>query len=446
MEIEFINHACFILEHQGVQIIHDPWLWGTAFNDGWDLICASPFKAEDFARIDYIWFSHEHPDHFSTSVVKAIPAEMRKQITVLFQETKDKKVLRFCREQGFETVELPHHKPTRLKNGLEIVCGTVPFFDSWIHYRGGGHTILNVNDCVVDGQAVAEDIKEVTGEVDILLTQFSYAAWKGNVNDKLLREESAHKKLDTVKYQIRVFRPKFTIPFASFVYFSHVDNRFMNDSINTPATAARAIESAGSIPVVLFPGDRWDLSSSCDNTLPLQRWEREYAALPQRDYHTSKPVSEEELRESCEKYLNRIRTKNSNWMMWLISKLPLGFLAPLNIHVTDHAAVYRFSFRGGLQKLPPHNTPDVSMDSDSLNYVFLFDWGYDTLTVNGRFQANPAGFRKMTKSFAIGPLNNTGRYVSLKLLCDFSFIKAFLSALGKFTKRLRHAKVGQEAA
>jgi L-ascorbate metabolism protein UlaG (beta-lactamase superfamily) len=28
MPIEFINHACVIIEHQGTRIMNDPWLWG----------------------------------------------------------------------------------------------------------------------------------------------------------------------------------------------------------------------------------------------------------------------------------------------------------------------------------------------------------------------------------------------------------------------------------
>jgi UDP-MurNAc hydroxylase len=244
------------------------------------LICESPFKAEDFATIDYLWFSHEHPDHFTPAVLKAIPPEIRAKITVLFHATKDGKVLRFCKDLGFQTMELAQHRKYQLTPEIEIICGAVPFFDSWIYYKLGEQRILNVNDCVVDGDAKCEEIQRVTGPVDVLFTQFSYAAWKGNEIYKEMREESARSKLQIVEHQTHIFKPKYTIPFASYVYFSHEENRYINDSVNTPERAAATIAAAGSTPIVMFPGDRWTPGETWDNNVPLQKWRAEYARLP----------------------------------------------------------------------------------------------------------------------------------------------------------------------
>ena len=38
MKIKFFNHACFSIENDQVILLNDPYLSGTAFNDGWDLI------------------------------------------------------------------------------------------------------------------------------------------------------------------------------------------------------------------------------------------------------------------------------------------------------------------------------------------------------------------------------------------------------------------------
>ena len=75
MKIQFVNHSSFIVEHEGVRIISDPWLEGRVFNNGWDLISKSKFMYDDFKEIQYIWFSHEHPDHFFPPNLKLIPAE-----------------------------------------------------------------------------------------------------------------------------------------------------------------------------------------------------------------------------------------------------------------------------------------------------------------------------------------------------------------------------------
>ena len=52
------------------------------------------------------------------------------------------------------------------------------------------------------------------------------------------------------------------------------------------------------------------------------------------------------------------------------------------------------------------------MSSDSLEYIFKYDYGFDTLLVNARFKALPKNINKVTKNFIIGSLNNTGRFIS----------------------------------
>ena len=84
-----------------------------------------------------------------------------------------------------------------------------------------------------------------------------------------------------------------------------------------------------------------------------------------------------------------------------------------------------------------HEIYDVKMHSSSLSYIFRFDWGYDTLMVNGRFEADMRNFNKMTKTFSLGTLNNTGRFINLRLLIDTTFLYAFARALRKFARRLK---------
>ena len=74
----------------------------------------------------------------------------------------------------------------------------------------------------------------LTGEVDVLLTQFSFAAWKGGKENKKWRTEAADEKLNTMQLQINKFNPKYIIPFASYIYFSNEENFYLNDSSNKP--------------------------------------------------------------------------------------------------------------------------------------------------------------------------------------------------------------------
>ena len=76
MKIIWVNHASFIFEHSNIRLICDPWLSGTAFNEGWHLLAETKFKLKDFSQITHIWISHEHPDHFSPATLKKIPKNL----------------------------------------------------------------------------------------------------------------------------------------------------------------------------------------------------------------------------------------------------------------------------------------------------------------------------------------------------------------------------------
>ena len=435
--IEFVTHASFILNFNSVKIMNDPWLFGNAFNDGWRLICDYRFDMKRFTEIDYIWISHEHPDHFSPSVLKGIPEAFRADITFLFQATKDRKVIDFCADLGFQTQELPHEQPVSLKGGIEVTCGNVPFFDSWILYDCGRRRILNINDCVVDGEGVASDISRTVGKIDVLLTQFSYAGWKGNPDDKTLRQESAALKLKTMQTQILAIQPEWTIPFASFCYFAHEENRYHNDHINTPRAAIDAVTETGSKPVLMYPQEEWQIGDAWSNTSSLKRYEKDYE-LTGKKFLTSNGISESELIKAAQTYVERARDRNNSFLIAAISRFrSMGFLGPLDILIYDLGSIYTFSFPKGLERKDSDQRYDVRMHSSSLAYVFKFDWGYDTLMVNGRFRASMNNFNKMTKTFSIGTLNNTGRFLGFRLLFDSNFLYSLARALRKFTRRVR---------
>ena len=428
--IEFVNHASFVCEFGGLRVISDPWLFGSAFNDGWRLLCDYQFDLGRFQDIDYIWISHEHPDHFSPWVLNRIPKETRCGITVLFQKTKDRKVLDYCSGIGFQTRELPHHEPVELVDGFTVMCGSVPFVDSWILYDCAGIKVLNMNDCIVDGMASASAIQRAVGDVDLLFTQFSYAGWKGNPDETELRQRFAALKLRAMQTQIEVLKPGWTVPFASFAYFSHVENRHANDSINTPRAAVDAITAAGSEPVLMYPGDRWRVGAAWENERILDRYKEEYHRIPEKEFSVSTGTSERELLDSSRGYINRMRSQNSRLALRCIRHAPcLNWLRPIDILVYDLQTVYNFSLERGLVAQTDATQHDVRIHSSSLNYLFQFDWGFDTLTINGRFEASMDGYKKMKKAFPLGSLNNSGHYVGFRLLLDLAFLRAVRSSL-----------------
>ena len=198
MNIRFINHSCILIEKEDIKIICDPWLEGRVFDNGWDLIVPSAIEYQDFETITHIWFSHEHPDHFFPPNIKKIAPEHRKNITVLFQKTIDRRVLNYCKKMEFKAVvELEPEVWQPIDGDLKVMCENYTEGDSWLALQSKEMTVLNTNDCEVDNSHDAKAIlKKIGGKVDLLLAQFSYACWAGNKEQEAYRKSIAKKKLD----------------------------------------------------------------------------------------------------------------------------------------------------------------------------------------------------------------------------------------------------------
>jgi hypothetical protein len=79
------------------------------------------------------------------------------------------------------------------------------------------------------------------------------------------------------------------------------------------------------------------------------------------------------------------------------------------------------------------------MSSESLDFIFLNEFGYDTLSVNGRFEASSEGFARMTKNFAVGSLNALGMSLNLSLVANADVILLLVRKLASFRKRMESA-------
>jgi hypothetical protein len=440
MQLQFLNHASVKVITDKVRITSDPWYSGAAFNNGWDLIRTGGDLIDIGSDATHFWLSHEHPDHFSLDFFKSTP---NRGARVLFQRTADHRVASFLRSQGFAVDEIPEHEDFVVAPGETIRIGRCGFYDSWNLFRAGGLSVLNVNDCELNTEQDLQRLKAEVGPVDVLLTQFSYAAWKGGRDNKALRQAAASEKLKTIGVQIRQLQPKYVVPFASFVYFSHVENFYLNDSINRIPETVDAIEASGAVPIVMKPKDIWSVGGAWDNQDAIAFWRDAYAsidALPRRQ--PGRAVGLPALVEHCRLYQRRTFGKNSKWLIRLASLVPgVGAFRPLVIKLSDFGRTVRFSFFDDLAEVPADVVADVEMSSENLDFIFQNEFGYDTLTVNGRFEASAEGFARMTKNFAVGSLNALGLGIRPSLLVNADVVLLLLNKLRSFLRRMEKTGV-----
>lgn len=442
-ELEWVNHASYVLRHGDVALMTDPWLSGSAFNDGWDLVAPSVFQVQDFDRITHIWISHEHPDHFSPGTLKSIKPEIRNRLTLCYQKTEDRKVLGFCEKLGFKTLELIPNQWTDLGEKFRVFCGQVPFFDSWLLTEVNGVRVLNLNDCVVSTENRAAGIFQQTGPVSVLLCQFSYANWTGNRDDSTAMQRAASERLERIGLAARVFKPEYIVPFASYIYFSHRENAYLNEFINTPGMVLEFIrERTTALPVILYPGDRWSHGSPHESQAAIQRYSEAYREATTR-LRESASTSVGDLLALGRSYAERISSKNSRLFFFLFRFL--GIVGPVTIKLWDLEQSFVLDIYRGLTG--PIAAPDgssqngkngvISTHSSSLAYLLRFEWGFDTLMVNGRFRADRAAYSKVVRTLSIATLNNTGKRLGIGLFLNMSLIRR---ALSKFMQVSAHAR------
>ena len=439
--IKLINHASAKINIDGISIISDPWYNGSVFHKGWKLIHELPVEEtkKHLEKTDYVYVSHEHPDHFSPGFFlnKEYKSVLEKNKTkILFQETKDKRVFNFLVKNGFKVIEVPNKKYISLKNNVKIKIVKFGYIDSALIIEGSEEKILNLNDCPLNDIDEIKKFKKEHGRFDLLLTQFSYAAWKGNKDNKKYRQNAALDKLETLTNQFNILECKKVIPFASFIYFSNKLNHFMNDEINKPHLFQEKLKSKID-SIILAPGEEQNISELAQKQESLDFWKHKYETIDKLPLDTfDNSIDFVTLKSEYTKYKNRILEINSKLLIYLSSKIKfLKFFQPINIFLLDHKKYYEFSLIDGFKETNNTNS-DITMHSESLLFIFKNDFGYDTLTVNGCFNASKEGFIKTTRSFAIGSLNSMGLKLNLGLILNYNLIFFFIKLLRKVSKKL----------
>ena len=415
MKIKWINHAGFLLESGNVKLVTDPWMEGTAFDNGWKLLSPTLFSYNDFETVTHIWFSHEHPDHFSPANIKKIPAHFRASITVFYQTTDDKKVVEFCRKAGFkQVIELPPSKWFVVNADFKVMNQNDRDGDSWLAINTEGVSILNLND-VVSYQSDVElsRLKRQIGDIDVLLTQFSYANWVGNRADTDFRKQCAKEKYTAAANQIRVLKPSYVIPFASYVWFCHVENYYMNHEANKVGDFHGWLNAQNVTSVVLYQNDEWTIGQPYDSENAIERYNTDYKKIEnQPDLIPTQTVELDELKKLATKYVASISTKNS-----FVIKQKLK--NPALIYLTDLQKTVQLSLNGLRDAAQNTEGVDISLTSAALAYCFKFEWGGATLTVNGRFEKPKHGnFNNIENYFYVANLNNMGKSYSLSRIAQ----------------------------
>lgn len=402
---KFINHASFLLESDQSILLIDPWLEGSAFNNGWHLVDRSTSNIEMVNYLIkknkkiFIWYSHEHSDHFSISFLKSI--KNLDNIKIIYQKTHDNRVKSFLVANNFQVIVPKAGKEFLIEDNFKITTWPYRGGDSLCLINFFGIYILNINDCEInsdeDSKKVLFEINKKTSKIDFLLTQFGYACWNGNEDEKELRVKAAEEKLTSMENQIKVFKPSCIIPFASFIFFSNDKNFYINNEQNK-VSSLREHSYLGSLENIYFlkPLAEFDILNVEKNDLRKKSKiaEKHYSNL----YNKIKPIigadpnelNEKEIIEISLKYLKTIN--NSFLYLFSLKKLNIRIL------IEDVNKVLELDY-SKKPKLDSMSFFDLKMTSDTLSFILNNLFGFNTIHVSGVFRVNSSNSISKAEAF-----------------------------------------------
>ena len=205
--ITFVNHASVIFSHKDIRLMTDPWLFGSAFNNGWELLSKSKFQLNDFAKITHIWFSHEHPDHFHPGVLSKIPEDLRKKITILFQDTLDHRVAKKCMQLNFKSViEMIPNEYIKLNDEFKIVMRYPTVKDTL--------SVMNINSATESAFLIIKNCidtimvgEEIYNRVDISQKELD-EFFNSMTQDMFEKLQTFFESMPKLRHELEVTNPK----------------------------------------------------------------------------------------------------------------------------------------------------------------------------------------------------------------------------------------------
>ena len=389
----FLNHASFLVD----DILVDPWFDDSIFLNGWNLLKNFDY---DINRLSYqyIFISHEHPDHFHIPTLKKIANPESK--TIIFHKTLDSKVIDFVKKMGFNVLECENDRFYKLNFGRIKVQSNG--FDSFFIYKTSDKTIVNMNDYQVNNIDELTKLNETN--VDLLFSQFTYANWAGNKDDVTLPKKAQRIINDRLSMQFKVFTPKMWVPFASYIYFSHEENFYMNKHVPSLSDIKRFAETKN-IKCCFPTPDCIFNERMGDNA--VQYWTTMKTMIQPQHKNNVQPL--EEVKASFLEMCDEIHDKND---------MSLFDAEETYISVPDWGNVIKYDIKNITFEIVSQLENDIQMSSECLHFLIKNKWGRGTVLISGRCQINYEKANNFFNQTNLWYNNNIGKYLGKNLILN----------------------------
>ena len=236
-KVQFINHACLLFSLGNVQFATDPWVIGSAFCNGWWLSKKSPDDVfAKLNRCDFIYISHNHPDHLHEKTLEHI----RKDMPIITAKFLSESCSKLLRRQGFTNILEMDFNTKLVDNKSEIALTVLKSGD----FRDDSGLLVEHGtfSCLLTVDSNYLNFGKLP-EVDLLCSSFAGGASgfplcfdnysEIEKSSIILRNKGAIKAMNVTN--INITKPKYFLPYAGFFTEKLARDRYIkeNNSKNT---------------------------------------------------------------------------------------------------------------------------------------------------------------------------------------------------------------------
>ena len=236
MKINLISHACLkISNNNNISIVTDPWVTSPVFFSSW-FLCPEPVVDEStfFNNTNYIYLTHWHFDHFDYKSMR----KFNKNIKIFVPKFPCSIMVKELNNLGFFNVcEMINKKEYELDKNFSIISHQIEHHDdSVLIIKVDGKIIINLNDAKPFPSSWKWLIKNYYNP-DFIFRSHSIA-W--SFPTKYTFHPSDHENFEPGIYMkefiqtIEYLKPKYAVPFASYICHLHKDNITDNKYLITP--------------------------------------------------------------------------------------------------------------------------------------------------------------------------------------------------------------------
>jgi L-ascorbate metabolism protein UlaG (beta-lactamase superfamily) len=145
MKITFIGHASILIEADGSTILSDPWWRGPCFGAQWWIYPLPFLGALEGVKIDFIYVSHGHHDHFHPATLKTLP----RTATVLVSNAIG--LAEPIQNLGFPVIALGDDEEHALRSAARVRIMRTRGGDTLMAVSDSRETCVNLNDSLHSG-------------------------------------------------------------------------------------------------------------------------------------------------------------------------------------------------------------------------------------------------------------------------------------------------------